>query len=57
MVSSYQVSLNNFTWNDEILNRFAQLDDSDIFSALKTWSKHDDAVLAYLCDHLLSRRL
>jgi HD superfamily phosphohydrolase len=53
----HNVSLNNFAWNDEILNRFAELDDSDIYSALKIWSKDDDAVLAYLCSHLLSRKL
>ena len=53
----HPVSMNNFAWNDEILNRFAELDDSDIFSALKDWSKDDDAVLAYLCSHLLARKL
>jgi HD superfamily phosphohydrolase len=53
----HEVSINNLAWNEEILNRFSQLDDSDIFSALKTWSKDEDPVLSYLCDHLLSRKL
>jgi len=53
----HSVSPNNFAWNDEILNRFAELDDSDVFSALKLWSKDEDAVLAYLCSHLLARKL
>ena len=53
----HEVSLNNFMWNEEILNRFAELDDSDIFSAMKVWSKDEDSVLVYLCSHLLARKL
>jgi len=54
---SHEVHLNDFSWNKEILNRFAELDDSDIISAMKQWRTDGDKVLSYLCDHLLSRKL
>ncbi|MEO5673554.1 MAG: HD domain-containing protein [Chitinophagales bacterium] len=43
--------------NEEILLRFANLDDSDIIQAIKEWRYDKDKVLAFLCDHLLSRKL
>lgn len=36
---------------------FAQLDDTDVWMALKLWSRDQDAILAELCDGLLCRRL
>jgi HD superfamily phosphohydrolase len=42
---------------EESLNRFVELDDSDIFSAIKVWSKSDDKVLNYLSNSLLCRNL
>jgi HD superfamily phosphohydrolase len=39
------------------LEIFSQLDDNDIFSALKVWQNHSDPVLAMLSDGLLNRRL
>ncbi|MBA2660888.1 MAG: HD domain-containing protein [Bradymonadaceae bacterium] len=36
---------------------FLQLDDTDIWAALKIWSRHDDPVLHRLSDGLLNRRL
>ncbi len=52
---------NRFTIADfehpEILNSFAQLDDSDINSAIKVWCKADDKILSQLCCMLVARRL
>jgi HD superfamily phosphohydrolase len=39
------------------LDLFCQLDDSDVISALKSWSRHPDRILAFLCRSLLDRRL
>ena len=40
-----------------ILQQFVQLDDSDIWYALKVFAQHNDKVLAYLSKGLLERRL
>jgi hypothetical protein len=39
------------------LDRFADLDDSDILSALKAWRSHSDFVLRTFAERLVSRRL
>lgn len=44
-------------FNREILEKFAQLDDVDILSALKSWQFHDDFVLSKMCQMLLNRKL
>ncbi|WP_435625596.1 HD domain-containing protein [Flagellimonas sp.] len=41
----------------ETLNRFTQLDDIDVLSALKNWQSHSDFVLSSLCKMLLNRKL
>jgi uncharacterized protein len=41
----------------EILHAFAQLDDSDVWGAIKQWRHHPDAILAGLCNRLLEREL
>ncbi len=41
----------------QILDRFAQLDDTDFAVALKTWQNHDDAILSDLCRGLINRKL
>lgn len=41
----------------EILHNFAQLDDSDILSAIKVWSISDDLLLSSLCKRFLNRQL
>lgn len=48
-----QIDISNFT--DHILNRFSQLDDYDIFSALKLWQNSHDKVLAELSASILNR--
>ena len=39
------------------LSNYAELDDSDIWSALKVWRHHDDKILATLATDLVDRRL
>ncbi len=40
-----------------VLENFSQLDDFDIFTAIKVWTKHSDKVLSYLCHTLVERKL
>ena len=46
-----------FLADPEVLERFCELDDSDIFVAMKSWRHHDDRVLAMLSQRLLDRGL
>ena len=46
-----------FLADPEVLERFCELDDSDIFVAMKSWRHHDDRVLALLSQRLLDRGL
>ncbi len=39
------------------LDHFLELDDYDIWSAIKAWQHHDDIVLSTLCRNFLSRKL
>ena len=50
-------TLKDFKKNKDLLFHFSQLDDFDIFSALKYFSQHDDPVLNYLSTCLIDRRL
>ncbi|NMM48596.1 HD domain-containing protein [Marinigracilibium pacificum] len=43
--------------NPEILNNYCQLDDSDIWNAVKSWSRHEDKILSSLCRMIIDRRL
>lgn len=47
----------DFASSGELLESFAQLDDTDILSAIKVWQSHPDPVLSYLCQSLIGRRL
>jgi len=40
-----------------ILELFAQLDDYDVFSAIKIWQDADDSILSLLCKRLINRNL
>lgn len=46
-----------FDSHEEALSNYAELDDSDIWSALKVWRHHDDKTLATLATDLVDRRL
>ena len=50
-------SKKDFTENKEVLNLFLDLDDNDIWSALKVWSTHKDIVLSTLSKGMINRRL
>ena len=41
---------------DEDVNRFTQLDDTDVLSAIKTWQNADDFVLSYFCKAVVQRK-
>ncbi|MBP5317976.1 MAG: HD domain-containing protein [Paludibacteraceae bacterium] len=43
--------------NDESLEAFRQLDDSDIWVALKAWQKHPDKVLSLLSSGMVNRNI
>jgi HD superfamily phosphohydrolase len=51
------VTLAEFQADSEILNRFVQLDDIDIWGAIKSWVHHEDKVLSFLAQSLLNRQL
>jgi hypothetical protein len=40
-----------------LLDKFAALDDIDIFSAIKEWQNEKDPLLSYICKALLNREL
>jgi len=44
-------------FNEEVLNKFAMLDDIDILSAMKSWQYHDDFVLRNLSQMIMEREL
>ncbi|MCK9292189.1 MAG: phosphohydrolase, partial [Bacteroidales bacterium] len=46
-----------FREDEELLKRFAALDDFDIFMALKQWQSHPDTILSFLSQSLVNRRL
>jgi len=51
---------NENTFSDrrnELLEKFARLDDIDIWMAIKEWSNHPDTLLSLLADSILNRRL
>lgn len=54
---SKPVTLLDFEKDDTILQRFVQLDDHDIWGAVKCWATHPDRVLSYLSRSMLDRRL
>lgn len=47
----------DFFNNPQSLELYSELDDHDIFSAVKVWSKHPDKVLSLLCKQLRDRNL
>lgn len=46
-----------FASHEEALQMYAELDDSDIWSALKAWKHADDRILSLLATDMLDRRL
>lgn len=54
---SNQVSINDFKQNEEVLHHFVNLDDNDIWSALKVWTSHSDSILSTLSNGMINRNL
>lgn len=50
-------TIEDFRRKDKVLNHFAQLDDSDVMSALKIWSQHPDKILHTLSQGIINRNL
>ena len=46
-----------FSKHPETLNIYGELDDSDIWSAMKAWKHHDDKILSTLATDMLDRRI
>jgi len=47
----------DFLKSDEPLENFSLLDDFDILSSIKVWTKHKDLILSDLCSRLINRNL
>ena len=52
-----QNSISESDFNNDILDTYSKLDDSDIISAMKVWVDHDDFVLSNLSRMILDRDL
>jgi uncharacterized protein len=50
-------SLDDFREQPELLQLYAQLDDFDVWGAVKLWQNHPDRILSDLSKHLLNRSL
>ncbi len=42
---------------ENLLDNFIRIDDSDITVSVKMWTKHDDPVLSGLCQNMINRKL
>ena len=51
------ITENDFHQRKEVLENFAQLDDYDIWSAIKVWQGHPDIILSQLSKCLVNRKL
>lgn len=51
----HKIEHEDFT--DDVLDKFAQLDDYDIVGALKSWQNHDDFILSRLSRMIINRDL
>lgn len=52
-----ETTLSDFTENAGILDAFGQLDDNDIWGAVKCWKDHDDNILSMLSTMMIERQL
>lgn len=52
-----EINKKSFEVNDTIIEKYTELDDYDIFSSIKVWTKHDDKILSMLCKNLINRVL
>jgi uncharacterized protein len=54
---THSYALDDFTTNPGLLETFGQMDDHDIWGAMKFWINHPDPILSGLCNRLLLREL
>src|SRR5690554_3451728 len=54
---NHDTSLSDFDNNGSGISHFANLDDNDIWSALKVWASHSDIVLSALSAGMVNRKL
>lgn len=52
-----KVNRENLFGSSQHMDRFTELDDSDILASMKNWVKDSDKVLSLLCERLMSRNL
>lgn len=52
-----EIGIELFAKEEGILENFVQLDDYDIWGAIKMWAHHPDRILSSLCQMLLNRNL
>lgn len=52
-----EIGIEHFAEEAYILEAFLELDDYDLWGAIKLWSKHEDTILSELCGLLLTRKL
>ena len=52
-----KTKIDKLNFNKEVLDHFANLDDTDILAAIKQWQHSSDFVLSKLCGMILNRRL
>lgn len=52
-----EITKNQFFNDVSVAEIFSQLDDYDIFTAIKMWQWHDDKVLNILCNNMVDRKL
>ncbi len=57
MFFSREIGIEHFAEEDGILEAFVQLDDYDLWGAIKIWAQHEDLALSKLCQMLLNRNL
>lgn len=43
--------------DNEAIHHYVLIDDSDVWSCVKTWSEHEDTILSFLSSSLINRRL
>lgn len=51
------IGIEDFAEEPGVLHSFAQMDDYDIWGAIKIWVDHEDKILSSLCEMLLNRKL
>ena len=51
------INKTTFLQTEAHLSWFTRLDDTDIMSAIKTWTEHEDPILSLLCSKLIRRDL